>query len=345
MNNRKRIIWNIVSLLLAILTIRLVLMQDKGFSFREFKEFFLSSDPLFLSLAAVSSCGYFFFEGLAVTRMARLLGYTNKRFGTIYGAADVYFSAITPSATGGQPASAYFMIKDGIPAFATTAILLANLIMYAISMLLVGAISLFTHLKLFSHYQLLSRGLIIFGVFLMTMLTLVFYMLLRHGTMLFKICRKVIRLLEKLRLTRHGNQYQEKLVLLMKEYHECSELIFGHKRILIETFFWNMMQRLSQVTVSFFVYLAAGYGIATAKAAWHIQNLTMLGANCIPVPGAMGVADYLMLDGYSVLLGSDETAVQMELLSRSFSFYACIITSAVIVVIGYLNRKRKKKAK
>ncbi|MFR2128888.1 MAG: hypothetical protein ACLS4M_06675 [Eubacterium ventriosum] len=32
----------------------------------------------------------------------------------VYSSSDIYFSAITPSATGGQPASAYFMMKDKV---------------------------------------------------------------------------------------------------------------------------------------------------------------------------------------------------------------------------------------
>ena len=53
--------------------------------------------------------------------------------GVLYSAADIYFSAITPSATGGQPASALLMVGDGIPTAVTTVVLLLNLAMYNLS--------------------------------------------------------------------------------------------------------------------------------------------------------------------------------------------------------------------
>ena len=66
-------------------------------------------------LASVSMLGFIYFEGEALRVLVRHMGYPAKRsHGFVYSAADVYFSAITPSASGGQPASAYFMLKDGI---------------------------------------------------------------------------------------------------------------------------------------------------------------------------------------------------------------------------------------
>ena len=71
------------------------------------------------------------------------MGYPAKRsHGFVYSAADVYFSAITPSASGGQPASAYFMLKDGIAGTAVMAALLLNLIMYTLAILTIGLVDI-----------------------------------------------------------------------------------------------------------------------------------------------------------------------------------------------------------
>ena len=70
------------------------------------------------------------FKALSLGVLSKTLGYRKgilKNYS--YASADIYFSAITPSATGGQPASAYYMIKDGIPISHTTAILSVNLLM------------------------------------------------------------------------------------------------------------------------------------------------------------------------------------------------------------------------
>ena len=80
------------------------------------------------------------------------------------------------------------------------------------------------------------------------------------------------------------------------------------------------------------------------KASTVISNtdLCVMGSNCIPIPGGMGVTDYLMLKGYQQLM-SREAAFQLEMLSRGLSFYVCIFVSLTAVLIGYVTIKRKKK--
>ena len=75
------------------------------------------------------------------------------------------------------------------------------------------------------------------------------------------------------------------------------------------------------------------------------QVYVVLGSNSMPIPGAMGVADYLMLNGYMALM-TKTNAYQLEILSRGISFYVCMIFSMITTGIGYLllrkqNRRRK----
>ena len=69
-------------------------------------------------------------------QLSKAFGYKRKfRKALVYSTSDIYFSAITPSATGGQPASAYFMMNDKIPGAVTTIVLLVNLTLYTTSII------------------------------------------------------------------------------------------------------------------------------------------------------------------------------------------------------------------
>ena len=115
-----KIIWFVAALLLAVLTITAVL-KGGGVSPGELATDIRNLSIPGLLLAVSGMFGFIFFEGMALTVIVRGLGYPAKhRQGFVYSAADIYFSAITPSASGGQPASAFFMIRDGIP---TTAVM------------------------------------------------------------------------------------------------------------------------------------------------------------------------------------------------------------------------------
>ena len=55
----------------------------------------------------------------------------------------------------------------------------------------------------------------------------------------------------------------------------------------------------------------------------------------------MGVADYLMLDGIGAFVSADQTVI-IELLSRSVSFYSCIILCGVMVLFAFRRKKRER---
>ena len=340
--DKKKIFWAIASVFIAGLSIWAVISQSRNFSFATLKSFISGADKGWLIASFVCTFGFIWFEGFALVRIARHFGYkTNALDGTVYGGADVYFSAITPSASGGQPASAYFMMKDGIPGYATTVALLINLVMYTLALLTVGIVSIIFKYPMLKNFSVLSRFFIGIGIVVLIFLALVFYMLLRKGKILYGICDAVIGLMEKIHVIRQGDKLREKLKNTMAEYQECSNSITGQTGFLAEIFFWNLMQRMSQLLVSFMIFMSMGEGVKKAVDVSVIQCFVAMGSNCVPIPGAMGVADYIMIDGFKQLVG--DNAANMELLCRGVTFYGSVLTSALIILIGYMLRRARKK--
>ena len=340
--DKKKIFWAIASVFIAGLSIWAVISQSRNFSFATLKSFISGADKGWLLASFVCTFGFIWFEGFALVRIARHFGYkTNALDGTVYGGADVYFSAITPSASGGQPASAYFMMKDGIPGYATTVALLINLVMYTLALLTVGIVSIIFKYPMLKNFSVLSRFFIGIGIVVLIFLALVFYMLLRKGKILYGICDAVIGLMEKIHVIRHGDKLRKKLKNTMAEYQECSNSITGQTGFLAEIFFWNLMQRMSQLLVSFMIFMSMGEGVKKAVDVSVIQCFVAMGSNCVPIPGAMGVADYIMIDGFKQLVG--DNAANMELLCRGVTFYGSVLTSALIILIGYILRRVRKK--
>ena len=79
-----------------------------------------------------------------------------------------------------------------------------------------------------------------------------------------------------------------------------------------------------------------------AYAIWVTQSMVAIGSNCVPIPGGMGVTDFLMVDGFKEIMEETE-AFRLELLSRSLSFYVCILVSAIAVLVGYILVKRRER--
>ena len=114
-DSQKRIVWSIISVAIAALTVWAVISQTKNFSLGEFLEQLKGASPWWIAAAVASMIAYICFEAAALLTICREFGHAPTfRHGLVYSSADLYFSAITPSATGGQPASAFFMRLDGM---------------------------------------------------------------------------------------------------------------------------------------------------------------------------------------------------------------------------------------
>ena len=343
MQIKKKILWSFVAVVLAILTIMAVLSGSGDMTPAQFYEYVRGASLPWLLAALLSMSGFIFFEGEALRVILRHIGYPRGlRSSCLYSAADVYFSAITPSASGGQPASAYFMIKDGISGAAVTASLLANLVMYTLAVLIVGVTGFLMRPAIILHFAVLSRILIIIGLTVLLSLAVIFFLLLARHKVLFRGAGRLIRFLHKIHLIRHPDKYWNKLETAVEEYRVCVVQMAGQKRMLLIGLGFNLLQRISQMMVTIFVYLATGGSPSKLADLWSIQCFVVIGSNCVPIPGSMGVVDYLMVDGYQYLMDR-QAAFRLELLSRGLSFYGCILISAAVSLAGYLWLRRRKK--
>ena len=341
MDKYKKIFWGIVSFGLALLTIKVVFAQSGTMSMSQLLIVTAKSNKWMLFIAMFCSFLFIFFEGIAIVSILSNAGYERSLYdGMVYAASDIYFSSITPSASGGQPASAYFMVNDGIPAGVVTATLILNLMMYTLSIIVLGLIAFLLKPSAFISFSTISKIFIIVGFIVFLALSLVFLTLLKKGEWLFGFVTKIINFLSRKNIIHNPDKFNLKIKKIMSDYEKCAEMISGKKRILIQAFIWNFLQRLSQILVSMFVYIGMFRNVDNALEVYVKQCLITIGFNYVPVPGAMGIADYLMIDGFSGIMKKAD-AFKLEMVSRGMSFYICVLLGAVITLIGYLVKRRK----
>ena len=75
--------------------------------------------------------------------------------------------------------------------------------------------------------------------------------------------------------------------------------------------------------------------------------MVVLGSNFVPIPGAMGIADGLLLDVFMELCEGAASATNLELLSRAISFYLCVILCGISFFVRCIQlsaRSRKRAA-
>lgn len=341
----KRVLWSVVFLALAVATVAIVTAQDEDFSFDSFWKCLLEANPFWLAGAFVCMIGFVYFEGHAISYLCRFSGGSvRKRRGFTYASFDIYFSAITPSATGGQPAAAIAMMKDGVPAAATTMALLMNLMMYNVSLIVLALFCFIACPAVYQHFDTLARVLIWAGIATQAVMMLLFFLLVFYSPLVLRIARWGLNILTKLRLIKDAEKRQESLEKMAVEYRSCTQSIWHKPKTLLYTFFLNFMQRISHLGVTLCVFMALGGKLRNLLEVFTLQGFAVLGSNSVPIPGAVGVADYMFINGFTPLLGK-ENVIHMVLLTRGISFYLCLVMCGVTILLHYIRHYLKKQTK
>lgn len=343
MTGKKNVLWSILAFILAGLTVWAIMTQTKNFSLERFWEYCIHANPVWILTAFALMAGYIIFEGMAVLTVCKGLGYKGRfRDGILYSSADIYFSAITPSATGGQPASAFFMIKDGLPTPVCTVALLLNLVMYTASIVFLGIVAIATRPMLFGDFNSFSQFLIILGYLILLLCAVFFILLIKKESILYAICDWGIRVLNHFKFVRHPEKLRKKLDHATEEYSKCGTLLWNRKAMMAKVFGYNLLQRTCQILVPVAVYMAMKGPKDKSFDIFVTQIFVTIGSNCLPVPGAMGVYDYLLIDGLRDKM-PEVLATNMELLSRSISFYISVFLCLIVVILGYVRRVKSKR--
>ena len=250
-SNKKQIIWSLIFIALIVLTVWVIVKQNESFSIEGFINYVSAAKWQWIALAFLCMVGFIVFEGLAVLQLCKAFGYKEKvKRGIVYSAVDIYFSAITPSATGGQPASAMCMMQDGIPGAVTTIVLLLNLTLYTIAIIVIGAVCFIFNFDMFRHFSIWSKYMILIGCVVQFVLLTVFLLLVYKEKIVTKIANTGMKILHKLHLMKNIEKRQAHLVEVERQYKECAAAIKNNKVAVFKAFIFNLLQRISLICVS-----------------------------------------------------------------------------------------------
>lgn len=239
-----------------------------------------------------------------------------------------YFNAVTPSASGGQPAQLYYMKKDGIQISHST---LALLILALVHLLVMVTYSLLMFLAcrsfIMQHLGAMTP-LFLFGViFNLAIFFFILFVIFSPGAAQ-RCAMAVLRFLQRLRLVKNGRKVQEKLRQQIKEYQDSALLLkkrpFGFCSVSVIT----VLQSTASFLVPYFIYKGfslSGFSILEMIAVQAVLNISV---SSLPLPGAVGASENGFLLLFRTFFGSQLIFPAM-LLCRGINFYALLVFSGI----------------
>lgn len=336
---KRKIPWGLLYILATILA--MVLFGVFNREFGHVIHTFAHLTPGFLIIAVAVTVAYFFFEG-GITRLLMRSQSIRLSLGTCMKISliGLYYSYITPSATGGQPMQAAYLRREKVPVGVSTAVLFMKFVCFQCAFFTCSLVSFLAMLpRLRAENPTLTPfivvGLVINGG------SIIFFPSLFYKPILRTLCRiakglvRKLRFLERFHLLEAVDQFE-------KDFGSYTDNFREKRGSLLLGILLSVPQFILQMSVIYFVFLAFGYRSVNYFEVLAVQSLLQVSVSFMPMPGASGAQEI----GFSAFF--QDYFVHNDLYTavmvwRFFTYYLVVMAGALLVVADQLLHGRKKK--
>lgn len=326
---------------IIILTIAFIIMY---FSFKnDYKniiELFSNMNYTWLIVAIIAVALYQFLEMIYMMYYCRYYrkDYTFKESFDVQQTAT-FFSAITPSSSGGQFAAILLLNKQGFSSNVGASMMMLSFISWQIVLVLFSAtVLIFNYTKMIDIYSSIINFVFIGFTLDTAVITGLFLMSFSkkfHGF----IFNKIIPLLGKIRIVKdvekRKKDTQEWLHLFRTEFSR----VLVHKDIMARRLITDIVKIIVIYTVPFLAAKALNIDVSFNQLGFSIvlSSFVYMMSSFIPLPGAAGGAEGVFMLLFGHIFGVGTTAVM--LLWRTITYYLPMFFSFVV----FANVKELKK--
>ncbi len=276
-------------------------------------------------------------EGINLRIMLRSFGYPVTFWqGMKYAYIGFFFSSVTPSSTGGQPAQIYAMKRDGIEVGHGTLALIAELASFeiavffmeiaAVTAILLGKVKPTGEIMTLAVLGFLTNILFIAG------LLMVLFSHRLKERMLGILCGLIQRSPIK-----NKSKWQEKLREMFRDFKSCADLIRRETKVMGKVLLVSVCQVVCWFSIPFMVYRAMGEDMAGYPELFLLQTVLYMTTALLPLPGAAGISEYAFVRLFGGVFVKNPIAAA-TLVSRGVSFYGLLLISVAMSAILWKRR-------
>lgn len=308
--------------------------------------YYLTTANSFYILLGIACVVFFILgESVVIYYLLWVLGY-RVRFGNccLYSFVGFFYSAITPSASGGQPMQVVFMRKDGLPVAVSTVVLAIVTITYKLVLVAIGATVLLLRPASIMLYLEPVETIMIIGILLNVICITGLLLLVFLPGVVRAIILWVLKLINKIRPFKNWDAQMARLDRVVNQYQGAADFYRSHKHVIVIVFLITLVQRYILFLVAWLTYRSfdlSGHGVCLIT---NLQAMISVAADMLPLPGGMGVSETLFLEIFPPIFGSDLVLPGM-VISRGISYYTQLLISAAMTVFAFLIYNKKEKGR
>lgn len=258
------------------------------------------------------------------------------------GLIGLYYSALTPSSTGGQPMQVVYMRRNKIPVGTSTCIVCVKFVIYELSLCAIYIAGMCVRgVDYYLHHNE-AFWLAVLG-FVLNLAAVIFIILtIVNKKLALKMGRGVISLLSKIRIVKDKEQSLEHFQNTIDDYHTAAAYISKYKLRAFGSFIISVINLSFLFVIPYLIYLSFGYSAHGIIDIFTMEAMLFLAVSFFPLPGAAGASEGGFLLFFGPFFGT-VTAVAM-LIWRFLTYYMMLIVGSLLVVFDeVISLKRSKK--
>lgn len=335
MKINKKLVFSILFFVVMLIATIYILFKDNELD--SVINIIKSVNVKYLLICALLIVLYLLFEGLyLLITFKSLKQKTSLSKCFAYSCIEYYFSAITPSSTGGQPFQSYYMAKDSIPVTKSTIALILNTYTFKIVLLVLGIFCIASRPTVALNNGTLFNIFLVFGFVINLLIIIGCFLIMKSKRKVKKFVIWLVNILGKLHLKKDPDSTIKKMDEYMEDYKKGVSYLKKHPALTFKVLGLTLMQRLCMFSIGYVVYLAFGLSGFSYLDFLTIQVVIAIAIDSLPFPGGMGITEVMMLKIYLPVYGENMLTASV-LLTRVFSYYFCLILSGIVVLINHLR--------
>lgn len=257
------------------------------------------------------------------------------------GIIGLYYGALTPFATGGQPMQVVYMSRREMPVGTATCIVSVKFVVYELSLCALYIVAMIIYGPIFYQNQnamfwFSTLGFVVnaAAVFFIIMTIVNKYLVLRMG-------KTMIRFLSKVKIVRKKEKVLENFEKTIEDFHIAARYISHHKLRTIGSFVISVINLVIFFAIPFFIYTAFG-----SPGGKHIidiialQSFLYIAISFVPTPGSAGAAEGGFHAVFAAIFGSGAVFAPM-LIWRFLTYYLMLIVGSILVVFDEVCTMRR----
>lgn len=300
--------------------------------------------PFWLLVCVLMVLGFIGCEAWIIHDMFAKLGIrTGRTECFLYSCVGFFFSCVTPSASGGQPAQMVYMKKKGIKVSSSTNVLMWVTILYKMVLVIIGLALVLFRLGFIRDHMKQTVWLFYLGIFLNVVCVAFMVLMWIKSEWLENIGKFGIALLHKLHIGRRRSKKRRKLRRFIQDYDHSFAALRGEIGLITKSFIITFIQRMLLFAITGFVYLSFGLKGFSFGDIVILQAVISIAVDMLPLPGGSGISEHLFLVVFAGIFKGDLLIPGM-VLSRGIAYYVQLIFCAVMTVIAHIYFSRKGNA-